>query len=81
MLEILNSPQAFFYSSSTLFLNYGREGFNRMVKIPVQNIHALNAKAVVFRKWQAKSLTYWISRRGNHQWIVHKRHWRYEFLN
>lgn len=50
MLEILKSQQAFFYFSSTLFLNYGREGFNHMVKISVQNIHTLNVEAVVFQK-------------------------------
>ena len=81
MLEILKSQQAFFYSSSTLFLNYGREGFNHMVKISVQNIHTLKFKAMVFQKCQGKTLKYWISRRGNHQWIVHKRHWHYDFLN
>ena len=50
MLEILKSQQAFFNFSSTLFLNYGREGFNHMVKISVQNIHTLNVEAVVFQK-------------------------------
>lgn len=48
MLEILKSQQAYF--SSTLFLNYDREGFNHMVKISVQNIHTLNVEAMVFQK-------------------------------
>ena len=38
------------YSSFTIFLNYGREGFDLMTKTSVQNTRTLNEKAVVAKQ-------------------------------